>query len=178
MNQVIFLLLAYFGLLAAMSVVAIPYRRRLRDLGAELCQLDLTPYERGYVESMLQFAYSWRASIIHALSYAAGLLQTYDALNREFEKSLEESPKLFSDPRLHQMSDAFFISAVAVNPLFGLLATVARLAFRIKARVFIRRRTAMAPNVPTTPASVAVSAPIAGAEYAERMTDYRAMVTA
>jgi hypothetical protein len=129
------LLAAYFALLAVLSFAVTPYRRRIARLGAELCELNLTPVERRVVEGLMRSTYSWRGAIVLLFAYLEGLFLPVAALDRESEQLQREAPTFVSDPRMHQMSDAYFASAVAVNPLVGLLAVAARWAFHLKARL-------------------------------------------
>jgi hypothetical protein len=135
MSPMLLLILAYFVLLAGISAGAMPYRRRLRELGAELCALDLNERERRLVEGMLLHAYSWRMAPMALLVYLAGLLQSGYTLDERADQGLESMPSLMGDPRFHCFSEAFFASIVGVNPLFGIFAILARWAFKIKARI-------------------------------------------
>jgi hypothetical protein len=141
MTQVVILIAAYFAVLAMLSIIAIPYRRRLRALGAELCSLELNSADRAYVEALLRNAYSWRGAIVMVFAYAAAMFQSGDTLDKQCDKLVEESP-LFADPRSHAFGEAYFASVVAVNPLFGIPAVVMRAAFRFKALLYHRRHNA------------------------------------
>jgi hypothetical protein len=152
MNQVLTLIAAYFGTLFLLAVVAIPYRRRLRKVGAELCAVAGDD-DRHFIELMMKSAYSWRTSVVLLLIYTAALFQSSKTLDRESEEISRQSA-LMSDPRLHSLMDAHFVSAFAVNPLVGVLVSLAQLAFYVKARMH------------TT------------AEYASRARDLRALSAA
>lgn len=132
MTTIFILLVAYFGLLAALSIAATPYRRELARLGAEVCALDLTPGERAWIEGMMRDAYSWRSAVMLFLVFLIGLFQSRETLDRICDE-VERDSRFTSDPRLHEMSQAFFASTFAVNPVFGILAFVARGAFGVKA---------------------------------------------
>lgn len=133
MNATTLLILAYFVLLAGLSAGALPYRRRMRKLGAELCALPLNDTERGVVEGMLRHAYSWRMAIVLFLVFVAGLFQAGDVLDRDSEQAFFKAPNFTKDDRFHQFCDAFFASVIGVNPIFGMLAVAAKVAFRVKA---------------------------------------------
>ena len=132
MSTTLLLIAAYFLVLAGVSAAAMPYRRRMRKLGAELCAADISDRERGLVESMLKHAYSWRMSLVLFLVYLAGVFQAGEALEQEAEGHARELPVLSSDPRFHRFADSFFVSVVGVNPVFGVLAILAKHAFRLK----------------------------------------------
>jgi hypothetical protein len=132
MTLVIVLIAAYFAVLVALSAAAMPYRWRMRKLGAELCALDLTERERDLVDHLLIYAYSWRTSIILSLVFLVGLFQGSDSLRKEADQRAQQMPTLARDPRLHELMDGFFASAIGVNPVFGIFAILLKYAFVLK----------------------------------------------
>jgi len=128
----------YFGVLAVLSLFARPYRARLLVLGAELGAEYQEPDDQRFILALMSSAYSWRAAIVQTLVYLTGIFRRGDELDRACEEYVTEKPEFARDPRVHEMLSAYFASAVAVNPLFGILAITAKTGFRIKARLHHR----------------------------------------
>lgn len=135
MSPISALIVAYFALLIGMSIFALPYRRRMRDLGAELLASGLNERERRTVEGMLRSAYSWRGAIVLLFTFLAGLFVSGDRLDEECEACGEQLPNLLGNPTFHRLADAHFASLVGVNPIFGMFAVLAKFAFGLKARL-------------------------------------------
>lgn len=139
MKTVLILIFGYFALLVVVAVMAVPARRRLRELGAELLALDLNQAERAYVLTVLRHAYSWRAAILMFLEYAGALFESHTALKGRLRAFEADYTTLIRDHRLYEMADAYRASVVAVSPVFGILTVLTRFAFLAKCRAHRNR---------------------------------------
>lgn len=134
MTLPVLLIAAYFAVLAALSLAAMPYRRRMRRLGVELCELELNEAEKGIVEGLLNNAYSWRASILVTFAYLEGIFQSNQAVVHEVEGVNHALPKLVADNRFFALVEAYVASVVGINPVIGMFALLARMVFRLRVR--------------------------------------------
>lgn len=135
MTEILIFVGAYFALIAALSLVVRPYRARINEAAARLRNLPLNANERRLVEGIVDSAYSVRAAPLVALAYLEGLVLTRHGLIRERDQFEEAMPTLCSDKAqqdLHLLSECQFVSAAAVNPIFGLLAYFVRWIFIVR----------------------------------------------
>ncbi|MBA4757733.1 hypothetical protein [Sphingosinicella sp.] len=140
MTQILILVGGYIALLALLSIAARPARRGLIQVSKNLAKLELTERERHMVNALLSASYSWRSAPIIALSFLTGLLQSPHSLDEESEEFASAIPNLIRSEDFHRLFEYHLISVASVNPLFGLLAYAARLAFRAKTRFHTQSR--------------------------------------
>lgn len=135
MKTVFILLAGYIGLLALLAVIVRPYRKRIAALGADLlCDDHLNGSERAYVEAIMKHAYSWRGAVVLLLDYVSGLFESSETMERKAKSHEAEYPRLLRDHRAYLMFECYVASVVAVNPLIGTLALIARASFRMRVR--------------------------------------------
>lgn len=139
MSTILLFVAGYFGFLAILAVAALPYRRRIRRLGTELLCLNLNERESQYIEGIMMHAYSIRSAIVMLLDYVAGMLEASETTERQIKELEAEFPLLLSDYRTFEIGEAFFVSALAANPLVGVFTIFARLAFRVKLSLRLQR---------------------------------------
>lgn len=143
MTTMFALIAGYFGLLAVLSIIARPYRARMRALAHDL--LADHPNDmlaREFCSSLLTTAYSVRAAPIRFFIFMAALFVPGDALTRECEEIESEHEAFFTDSRVHRFVDAFHVSIATANPIFGLLMYAAKGAFRVKAVFYLKGKIA------------------------------------
>ena len=132
MTYILILIGVYFAALSVLAIAARPQRKRLLELGEALQQESMTPVEREFITMQVSSTYSWRSAIILSLLFLSGLFRSIKTIERECAGFDERYPFLANDERVFELMDLHFVSAIAVNPLFGMLAIVFRQAFRIK----------------------------------------------
>lgn len=128
------LIAGYFAVLVVLSVLARPHRVRLVMLANQL----LADYPGNeFVEDLcrhfVESAYSLRVAPMRALQYAVFMFKPGHEIDRTCDRMHREQPEFFRDARIGAMIEAYNASTTAVSPLFGLLATVMRYAFLMKA---------------------------------------------
>lgn len=141
MLYVFALIAAYFALLIVLSVIARPYRVRLAELANEL--LADYPDEPIIVELCRVYtlsAYSIRAAPIRLLTYLIILIKPARDIDRECEEMKRDNKAFFEDARITEMMDCYNASISAVSPVFGALAFLASLAFKLKAYIHFHGR--------------------------------------
>jgi hypothetical protein len=139
MNTILALIAGYFGLLAVLSLIAGPYRIRMRALAHDLVRDhpdDMLAHD--FCSSLLATAFSVRAAPIRLFIFMAALLVPGDVLTRDCEEIEHEHEAFFTDVRVHELVDAFHVSIAASNPIFGLLMYAAKGAFRLKAVIYFK----------------------------------------
>lgn len=135
MIEILLLIAGYFGLLALLSWAATPARRRIKDLGTQLLQLDLTDYERAYIQGCMRHAYSWRAAVGLLLGYISGMFETEQTLEAKMREAADKYPTLRRDWRLYALFECYIASAFAVNPIVGIAVVVFRTIYRWRVRI-------------------------------------------
>lgn len=135
MNTVLILFGVYFAALAVLLIMARPYQRRIQELAAELRVHAMSSDERRFVDSLVDSSYSWRSAVILALTFLVGIFQSATKLDSDCADFNHRFPVIANDPRVHELMEAHFATAVAVNPVVGILAILMRYTFRLKARL-------------------------------------------
>jgi hypothetical protein len=141
MITLIIFIVAYFALLAVLSLAVRPYRLRLKVACEHL--FDEAPLAQGDIkmlQSMLSSAYSIRAAPLLILVFMMGILRSGQQLDSDVEKFDKENPMFVANRRVwHEVLEMHMVSAFAANPFFGIAAYIARWIFRAKARAYFAR---------------------------------------
>jgi hypothetical protein len=131
----------YFALLVLLSLIARPSRVRIAELAGELSCEQLSEKQKRMLRSVVESAYSMRSAPAHFLFTVAHLLtpsEKFDQRAREWA-ALAENRAIIEDHRWAELFDRYTVSIIAVNPIFGALLSLARLLFRLKARLYAKR---------------------------------------
>lgn len=139
MTYALILLIGYFVALAALVVIAKPYRARLAELLHDLSHdYPNDSLVQGMVRSYASSAYSMRTSIIQFFTFLIGLTQSPKSLDEGCEEMEVQHSEPLNDKRLYEMMECHMASAAAINPIFGGLAYAAKALFRLKAWLHFR----------------------------------------
>jgi hypothetical protein len=132
----------FFAALFALSRLVRPMRERMPVLARQLLDLELTPVEEEFVKGALATAYSWRSAPMFALAYLEGLFQTRERLESDYRACEKEGFALFSTHEADEFVECYFWSAVATNPVVGVVALALRFLFILKARIILPKEEA------------------------------------
>lgn len=133
------LIAIYFVALVVLSVMARPHRVRMATLANELlADYPSSSAIRQLCSHCLATAYSMRIAPIRLCAYVAFLFKPGREIDEVCDRANQENPELFRDPRVGRMLEAYNASTTAASPVFGLLASVARYAFILKAIIHHR----------------------------------------
>lgn len=142
MSTIVALIAGYFALLAILSLIARPYRARLAELIDQLGS-DYGDYPDilAVLQRYADTCYIWRSATIKFVGYVLFLMVPGSALDKVYEKTEQDQPFIFSDPRFREMISCYNASISAVNPIFGALMFAVREIFLLKARIHHRGKS-------------------------------------
>jgi hypothetical protein len=136
MTTLFILIIGYFAFLAMLSLIARPYRLRLKSAGERLLADSLlTDDDAKMVRGMLSTAYSIRTTPVLVLVFLTGVLRHSEQLDFEADSFEREYPSFVKHHKTwHEMLEMHMVSAFAVNPIFGVFAYLSKWMFRAKVR--------------------------------------------
>lgn len=130
---------SYFSLLILLAILARPYRVRFAELANEILNDNPSDDVRSHVEWMTGTAYSIRTAATQFLTGMVLVVLPGDRLMQMAREFHAEHKELVDEDRISELSELHKASAAAVNPIFGLLALLARALFGIKVSSYSRR---------------------------------------
>lgn len=140
-NPAIILIAAYFVVMLALMLAAQPYRRELRELVRTLeGECTCAEADKEFLEGVRTTLFSIRVAPVLVLVFLVGLLASLDGLMRQCDDFEHDNPNLTHDARLDRLLDLHMAVAAANNPLFGAVAYVLRILFRLKILAWQKRR--------------------------------------
>ena len=141
MTTLFIFIIGYFAFLAALSLIARPYRLRLKFAGERLLADSLlTDSDAKMVRGMLSTAYSIRTAPVLVLVFLTGMLRHSEQIDFEADSFAREHPSFLQHYETwHEMLEMHMVSVFAVNPIFGVFAYVGKWMFRAKARAYFTK---------------------------------------
>lgn len=148
MEKVLIFVAAYFGLLFALSVWAKDARRTVSKLADDLrgsypADADVA----SFCNDMKSGALSWRSAPIELFAMLSLAFVPMADIDRKAQRQVAERPYLRADGRFERIDEAYLISSIATNPIFGAMLMMVLAVQAVRATLYYRDRYQPLPTL-------------------------------